>query len=120
VLADTLTRQLPVRLLANGIPQPAVDQFVAQGGSAQLNFTGTGDLGAQILAGVPAAARPFVERLIPAIVNAIHEALALGIGSTFWISIGAAALAAVLVTFLRESAVGAALTAQTESSSPAA
>ena len=102
VLADTMAKELPKRLLANGIPQAAVDQFTAQGGNAQLNFTGTGDLGAQILAQVPEALRPFVEPLIPAIVNAIHEALALGIASTFWVSIGAAALAAVLVLFLKE------------------
>jgi len=102
VLADTMAKELPKRLLANGLPQQAVDQFTAQGGSAQLNFTGTGDLGAQILAQVPAAFRPFVEPLIPAIVKAIHEALALGIASTFWVSIGAAVLAAVLVLFLKD------------------
>src|SRR6185436_14686382 len=55
VLADTMAKELPKRLLANGIPQAAVDQFTAQGGNAQLNFTGTGDLGAQILAQVPEA-----------------------------------------------------------------
>jgi MFS family permease len=102
VLADTLTKELPARLLANGLPQQAIDQFAAQGGGGgQLNFTGTGDLGAQILATVPEAFRPLVQPLIPAIVTSIHEALALGIASTFWISIGAAALAAVLVLFLR-------------------
>jgi len=97
-----MAKELPKRLLANGLPQQAVDQFTAQGGSAQLNFTGTGDLGAQILAQVPAAFRPFVEPLIPAIVKSIHEALALGIASTFWVSIGAAVLAAVLVLFLKD------------------
>ena len=102
VLADTMAKELPKRLLANGIPQAAVDQFTAQGGNAQLNFTGTGDLGAQILAQVPEALRPFVQPLIPAIVNAIHEALALGIASTFWVSIGAAVLAAILVLVLKE------------------
>jgi hypothetical protein len=102
ILADTMAKELPKRLLANGLPQQAVDQFTAQGGSAQLNFTGTGDLGAQILAQVPEALRPFVAPLIPAIVNAIHEALALGIASTFLVSIGAAILAAVLVLFLKD------------------
>jgi uncharacterized membrane protein len=51
---------------------------------------------------VPEALRPFVAPLIPAIVNAIHEALALGIASTFLVSIGAAILAAVLVLFLKD------------------
>jgi disulfide bond formation protein DsbB len=102
VLADTLTRELPVRLQANGIPQQFIDQFNSSGGGGgQLNFTGTGDLGAQILAQVPPAFQPIVQPLIPGIVTSIHEALALGIASTFWISIIAAALAAVLVVFLR-------------------
>jgi len=108
VLADTLTKELPVRLLANGVPQQFVDQFNSGGGGAQLNFTGTGDLGAEILAQVPAAFRPIVEPLIPAIVTSIHEALALGIAATFWISIGAAVLAAVLVLFLKSSPAPAA------------
>jgi len=104
VLADTLIKELPNRLLANGIPQQFVDQFSSSGGSgAQLNITGTGDLGAQILAQVPEAARAFVQPFIPAIVTSIHEALALGIASTFWISIVAAGLAAVLVLFLKDS-----------------
>ena len=104
VLADTLIKELPNRLLANGIPQQFVDQFTSSGGSgAQLNITGTGDLGAQILAQVPEAARAFVQPFIPAIVTSIHEALALGIASTFWISIVAAGLAAVLVLFLKDS-----------------
>jgi EmrB/QacA subfamily drug resistance transporter len=107
VLADTLAKQLPLRLLANGLPQAAVDQFAAQGGGAQLNFTGTGDLRTQILAQVPAAVRPFVEPVIDQIVRAIHEAIALGIASTFWISIGAAVLAAVLVLFLKPTPLAA-------------
>ena len=103
LLADSLTKELPGRLLANGIPQQFVDQFQAQGGGggSALDFTGTGDLGAQILASVPEAARPFVEPIIPNIVTAIHEAFAIAISSTFWVSIGAAVLAAVIVLFLR-------------------
>jgi EmrB/QacA subfamily drug resistance transporter len=103
ILADSLTKQLPDRLLANGVPQQFVDQFAASGSSGgALNFTGTGDLGAQILATVPAPVRAFVEPLINQIVLSIHEAFALAIASTFWVSIGAAILAAVLVLFLKD------------------
>jgi EmrB/QacA subfamily drug resistance transporter len=105
VLADSLTKELPGRLVANGIPQQFVDQFGEGGGASGgslLDFTGTGDIGAQILAGVPEAFRSFVEPLIPAIVKGIYEAFALAIASTFWVSIGAAILAAVFVLFLRE------------------
>jgi EmrB/QacA subfamily drug resistance transporter len=106
LLADSLTNEIPGRLLANGLPQQMVDQFRASGSSGSaLNLTGTGDLGAQILEGVPAAFRSFVEPFIDQIVLSIHQAFAIAIASTFWVSIGAAILAAVLVLFLRESPV---------------
>jgi EmrB/QacA subfamily drug resistance transporter len=102
LLADSLTRELPGQLVANGVPQDFVDQFQAQGGAggSALDFTGTGDLGAQILATVPEPFRPFVEPLVPNIVAGIYDAFALAIASTFWVSIGAAVLAAVLILFL--------------------
>jgi EmrB/QacA subfamily drug resistance transporter len=105
LLADSLTKQLPESLAANGVPQPFIDQFQAQGagGGSALDFTGTGDLGAQILANVPAEFRAFVEPFIGQIVQAIHDAFAIAISSTFWVSIGAAVLAAVIVLFLRPS-----------------
>jgi EmrB/QacA subfamily drug resistance transporter len=102
LLADSLTKELPGQLLANGVPQDFVDQFQAQGGagSSALDFTGTGDLGAQILANVPEPFRVFVEPLVPNIVAGIYDAFALAIASTFWVSIAAAVLAAVLILFL--------------------
>src|SRR6185436_6220675 len=102
LLADALTRELPSRLAANGIPQPFIDQFQAQGGGggSALQLTGTGDLGAQILQSVPPEAQAFVAPFIPQIVMAIHEAFALAIASTFWLSIGAALAAALLALFL--------------------
>jgi EmrB/QacA subfamily drug resistance transporter len=101
ILADSLTKELPGRLLANGIPQQFVDQFQAQaGGDSALDFTGTGDLGAQILENVPPEARAFVEPILPQIVQSIYEAFALAIASTFWLSIGAALVAALFGLFL--------------------
>jgi len=106
LLADSLTNEIPGRLLANGLPQQMVDQFSASDTSGgALNLTGTGDLGAQILESIPAAFRSFVEPFIDQIVLSIHQAFAIAIASTFWVSIGAAILAAVLVLFLRESPV---------------
>jgi EmrB/QacA subfamily drug resistance transporter len=103
LLADSLTKQIPVRLVANGVPQPLIDGFNANGGSGgALNLTGTGDLGKTILDSLPAVARPLVEPFIGAIVTSIHQAFAIAISSTFWVSIGAAVLAAILVLFLRE------------------
>ena len=103
ILADGVGRELPGRLTANGIPQQFVDQFAAQGGGGSaLELTGTGDLGAAILAGLPEAARPFVEPFIGQIVLSIQEALALAIASTFWVGIAAAVIAAVFVVFIRD------------------
>jgi EmrB/QacA subfamily drug resistance transporter len=119
LLADSLTKEIPNRLLANGLPQQMVDQFTAagqSGGGSALDLTGTGDLGATILQSIPEAFRALVEPFVPAIVNSIHEAFAIAIASTFWISIGAAALAAVLVLFLKEQRSAAAMRAQREAS----
>jgi MFS family permease len=102
VVADSLTKELPGRLVANGIPQQMVDQFASAGGGSALNFTGVGDIGKQILESVPEQFRALVAPLIPQIVQAFHEAFAIAISSTFWISIGAALLAVVLVLFLRD------------------
>ncbi|HEY2887899.1 MAG TPA: MDR family MFS transporter [Candidatus Limnocylindrales bacterium] len=110
-LADSIQRELPPRLLANGVPQQFVDQFSGNPGAAggqQLDLTGTGDLGARILAQVPAQFQALVQPLIPGIVQAIHEALAVSIGSTFVIGIVAAALAAVFVLFMQEQPMTAA------------
>ena len=102
-LADALTKDLPSSLLANGLPQVMVDQFAAQGGSggSALDFTGTGDLGQKIL-DAAGPGRVFIEPFINQIVNAIHESFAYAISTTFFVSIGAALLAAVFVLFLRD------------------
>lgn len=106
ILGDSLVRQLPERLAANGLPQPMIDQFTRQGASGQspLDLTGTGDLGAAILAGVPEMFRPLIQPFIPGIVTSVHEAFALAIASTFWVGIAAAVVAAVFVLFARDPA----------------
>ncbi|MHB8672342.1 MAG: MDR family MFS transporter [Candidatus Limnocylindrales bacterium] len=105
IFASRLVTEIPAQLLAAGVPQPLVAQFAAGGGGgggAALDLTGTGDLGQRILASLPAAARPTVEPLIPAIVNGIHEAFSIALASTFWVGIAGALAAAVIVVFLRE------------------
>ena len=98
-LADKLAEDLPGRLLNAGVPAPFLAGFGAGG---QFDITGTGDLGARILAATPDAFKAQVAPLIPGIVNAVHESISIGIASSFWISIGAALVAAVCVLFLRE------------------
>ncbi|MBF6604842.1 MAG: MFS transporter [Chloroflexi bacterium] len=105
IFAGRLTTEIPAQLIAAGVPQPLVAQFAAGGGGgggAALDLTGTGDLGLRILASLPAAVRPTIEPLIPAIVNGIHEAFSIALASTFWVGIAGALAAAVIVVFLRE------------------
>ncbi len=102
LLADSLAKELPNRLLANGIPQQFVDAFDQGGGGGALSFTGTGDLGQRILSALPPEAVPFVQPFIAQIVTALQEAFAIAIASTFWIGIAAALVAAVFVLFVRD------------------
>jgi EmrB/QacA subfamily drug resistance transporter len=102
LLADSLTKELPIRLVANDIPQAFVDAFNQQGGGGSaLDLTGTGDLGQRILSSLPPEAVPFVQPFIAQIVTSLQEAFALAIATTFWVGIGAAILAAVFALFLR-------------------
>jgi EmrB/QacA subfamily drug resistance transporter len=99
ILADTISKEMPPRLLAAGVPDQFLSQFGA-GGSLQL--TGTGDLGKRILEATPGPFQAVVQPLIPGIVKAVHESFAIGIASTYWVSIGAALIAAGFVLFLKE------------------
>ncbi len=105
VFGTQLGTLLPERLVANGIPQQFIDQFRAQGGAASdlNNLVGVGtDLGAAILAGVPAQAKPIVEPLIPNIVTSIYEAISFAIASVFWLGVIAAIVAFIGVLVIRE------------------
>src|SRR5258706_62354 len=99
IFGDTVSKELPIRLAAAGVPQ----QFLSQlGTGGSLDLFGTGDLGAKILAATPPAFQPVVQPLIPGIVQAVHDSISLGIASTYWVSIVAAAIAAICVLFLKE------------------
>ena len=100
LFASRLTEEVPKQLVAAGVPQQFVAQFAGNSGS--FNLTGTGDLGARILAQVPEQFKPLVEPLIPNIVNGIHEAISLALGGAIWVGIGAAIIAVIAVLFLKE------------------
>ncbi|MEO8230014.1 MAG: MDR family MFS transporter [Chloroflexota bacterium] len=103
VFADRLTAEIPTQLVKAGVPQPMVAQFAGGGaGGGALDITGTGDLGARILASLPPDVRPLVEPLIPNIVKGIHDAFSIALASTFWVGIVSALIAAAFVLFLRE------------------
>jgi hypothetical protein len=100
IFASRFAEELPARLTAAGVPPEFANQFAT--GTSAANLQGTGNLGQQILAGVPEAQRGFVEPLIPGIVQAIYDSISLAISSSFWVGIGAALVAAFFVLFLEE------------------
>jgi EmrB/QacA subfamily drug resistance transporter len=97
IFGSVLLEEMPRQIAAAGVPEQFAGQFAQGGGSALNNLSGVGDLGAKILATVPAEARAQVEPLIPAIVQGIHEAFSIATSATFVLGIGAALLAAALV-----------------------
>jgi EmrB/QacA subfamily drug resistance transporter len=101
IFGTTLTNQLPEQLASNGVPQPLIDGFASNGGSVGGELTGVGvDLGSQILAQVPAAARPQVEPFIGQIVDAIHQAFSIAIANAMWLGVIGAVAATVIVALL--------------------
>ncbi len=100
IFGTTLAQELPKQLAAGGVPPQISEEFARAGTSNTLG--GVGDLGAAILAGIPAEFRAQVEPFIPAIVGAFNQAFSIATASTFILGIGAALIAAVLVVFLRE------------------
>jgi MFS family permease len=101
IFADRLTTEIPTQLVNSGVPAQMLTQFAGSGGGG-IDLTGTGDLGARILASLPADARAGVQPLIPNIVQGIHEAFSIALASTFWVGIAGAIIAAAFVLFLRE------------------
>ena len=98
IFGTTLAAEAPRQLVAAGVPP----ELAAAGGGQLDAATGVGDLGAAILAQVPEAFRAQVEPFIPAIVDAIHQAVSIATASTFAIGVAASLLAALLVTGLKE------------------
>jgi len=105
IFGNTFTQQLAPQLGAAGVPTQVVAGFNQASGSGQIDFnqlTGVGDLGATILASVPAGAREFIEPHIANIVAGIHQAFSLGVAQTFWIGVAAAIVAALAAIGMQE------------------
>ena len=103
VFGSRLVAELPGQLTAAGVPAQAVSQLAGAGTGALDNLVGVGgDLGAQILSLVPAAVRPAVEPLVPAIVGGIHNAFTIGVTSAFQIGVVTTILAAGAALIMQE------------------
>ena len=103
IFGDTLRDQAPVQIVKAGVPQQFVDQFAGHSTFSSGSFTAVGgDLGASILAALPAQAQDAVRPLIPAIVGGIHEAFAVAVGATFIVGAIAMLLALAASLFMKE------------------
>jgi EmrB/QacA subfamily drug resistance transporter len=97
IFGTTLRQQVPVQLLAAGVPKPFVDQFAAQGASVQA-LERSGNLATTLQQTLPPEAQAF----IPGILHAVNESLSLGIAAGLWIGLGAVLLALLSSFFLPE------------------
>ena len=97
IFGTTFLEEVPRQLTSAGVPAPFAEGFASGENETLNNIGGVGDLGASILSQVPEAARAQVEPMIPAIVDAIHQAFSIATGATFVVGIFAALAAALLV-----------------------
>jgi len=127
IFGTSFRQELVPQLNAAGVPATVTSGFNQAVNSGAVNFnqlTGVGDLGASILAGIPAAVRPAIEPFVPNIVAGIHQAFSLGVAQTFWIGVVAAAIAALAAAGMLElplrSGSGSELSAETPAGREAA
>jgi len=97
IFGSVVLEEVPKQMVGAGVPEQFAGQFSSGGGSFLNNIAQVGDLGAAILSQVPDEFKSVVEPLIPAMVNAIHEAISIATGATFVLGIVTALLAALVV-----------------------
>ena len=120
IFGDTLRDQAPAQLVNAGVPQQFVDQFAGHSSFSTANLTAVGtDLGASILAQVPAPFQEAVKPLVPAIVGGIHEAFALAVAAVFAAGAIAMLLALVAALFIRDTRLRRAIGGGAEVPAPA-
>jgi EmrB/QacA subfamily drug resistance transporter len=97
IFGSVLLEEMPKQITAAGVPPELAGQFAQGGASALNNLSGVGDLGAKILASLPADAQEQIKPVIPLIVQGIHEAFSIATAATFVIGVGAALIGALIV-----------------------
>ncbi len=96
LVGSGFTSLLPDQLRRVGVPAGAV-HALAKVGTGGLTGVGT-SAGTSVAHHLPPALRP----LIPRIIAAVHQALALALASTFWLGVVGGAVALLAVLLLRE------------------
>ena len=103
IFATTFQEDLVPQMTAAGVPPQVLAGFSQGAGSFDTNqLTGVGDIGASILASVPAQFQEAVAPAIPAMVEGIHGAFSLAVGQTFWLGVLGSIVAALAAIAIRE------------------
>ena len=97
IFGSVMLEEVPRQMSAAGVPEPIVTGFSSGGGGTLNDISGVGDLGASILADVPAQFQAQVEPFVPAIVDGIHQAFSIATAATFGVGILTALVAALVV-----------------------
>ncbi len=90
IFATSFQDNLIPQMSAAGVPQQVLDGFKQASSSGSFDFsslTGVGDLGAAILAAIPAQAQAVVQPFIGAMVEGVHGAFSLATAQAFWLGV---------------------------------
>jgi hypothetical protein len=97
---------LPTQLTAAGVPDPVLAGFQSATSTGSFDFNQLlnvgGDLGASILAAIPAAGKAFVEPYIGNIVAGIYSAFSMAVAQTFWLGVFGSVVAVVAAIAIKE------------------
>jgi EmrB/QacA subfamily drug resistance transporter len=103
IFATTFQEDLIPQMTAAGVPSQILAGFGGGGAAFDTNqLTGVGDLGAAILASVPAQFQEVIRPVIPAIVEGIHGAFSLAVAQTFWLGVAGSIVATLAALAIKE------------------
>ena len=105
IFATTFEEKLVPSMAAAGVPQPVLDGFAQASSSGCVDLgqlTGVGDLGAALLAAIPAQFQAAVAPYIDAMVEGIHGAFSLATAQTFWLGVVGSIAAVVAASAIKE------------------
>jgi EmrB/QacA subfamily drug resistance transporter len=105
IFGTTFADQLVPQMAAAGVPQPVIAGFGQATASGNFDFsslTGVGDMGAAILASVPAQFQALIAPVIPQMVEGIHGAFSLATAQTFYLGVFGAIVSVIAAAAIKE------------------
>ena len=105
IFGTTFADQLVPQMAAAGVPAPVIAGFGQASASGNFDFsslTGVGDMGAAILAAVPAQFQAIIAPVIPQMIEGIHGAFSLATAQTFYLGVFGAIVSCVAALAIKE------------------